>query len=73
MIDWDENSYDEERYLVADIRDKLLTQGQRDLLYLNDLSVEDLLNGRVPSSHNHLYAIFFDAWNAKIGRKVFGF
>lgn len=60
-----------EHYQVALIRRYLLTDGQRHTLAEHDASVNDLLNGRIENFDE--YDRFFSEWNAKLGRKVFGF
>ncbi len=66
--------FDSEPELVRFIKDRLLTDTQRARLAEWHVSVEDLLNGRVPGPGDEAkYAWFFDQWNAKLGRKEFGF
>ncbi|MDP2662042.1 MAG: hypothetical protein Q8R28_15060 [Dehalococcoidia bacterium] len=73
-MEWNEDGFDSEAQLVEAIRGRLLTEEQRGKLYDWNLSIEDLLNGRVEGNDQDMkYAYFFDAWNAAIGRKVFGF
>lgn len=63
-----------EGYLVNQIRAYLLTEEQRAKLHEWNISIEDLLNGRVAGEdQDQKYAYFFDAWNAVVGRKEFGF
>jgi len=65
-----QQGYDE-RWQVDLIKRYLLTDTQRDVLSEVDATVSDLLNGRVEGDFD--YARFFDVWNARLGRRVFGF
>jgi hypothetical protein len=62
-------SFDNELYLVAAIKRWLLTPEQSELLKQSGYTIEDCLNGRtLDFDKSRLY----DAWNEKIGFKVFG-
>jgi len=64
----------DESYLVQQIRKYLLTGEQERTLMAWRLSIEDLLNGRVPGpACERKYKFFFDDWNDKLGREEFKF
>lgn len=65
-------NYEEEYQLVNFIRRFLLTREQRDKLEEWDITVEDLLNGRIEGDFDGVkYNYFFEVWNAKLDRKAF--
>lgn len=61
----------EEAYLVAAIKKHLLTAPQRRRLYELDLTIEDLLNGRVEGDQS-VYTEMFSPWNDTLGWREFG-
>jgi len=61
----------DECYLVTAIKKYLLTEAERKRLFERDVSIEDLLNGRVEGDQG-IYAEMFDAWNALLGWREFG-
>jgi hypothetical protein len=63
--------FHEEQYDVLAIKKHLLTSEQRQTLFDLNLSIEDMLNGRI-GGEQRVYAIF-DQWNEKLGFKCFGF
>ena len=68
---WFENA---EEGTVLFIKKYLRTEEQRAWLYAQDLSLEDVLNGRTTIVQSEFLrnVIFYD-WNTKLGRHVFGF
>jgi len=60
-----------EEYTVAAIKQHLLSEEHRKLLYDRKLSIEDLLNGRVEGDQT-IYETIFADWNTKLGWKEFG-
>lgn len=69
----DKFCFDDEPNLVMAIKKHLRTEEQRKLMYEHDLSIEDMLNGRVIVSSPAYEAqrqILKD-WNAKIGHSYF--
>lgn len=58
----------DERWLIAIINRYLLTPEQARILVERRDSVQSVLNGWT----RHNYQPFFDAWNAKLGQKMFG-
>lgn len=72
--DWDEaKGYDSsEEQLILAIRRHLLEPAQRDGLHARDLTIADLLNGRVGDVEHQAYAAsLFRDWNAKLGQNEF--
>ncbi len=65
-------SPDSEEQTIRFIRKHLLTTQQSRQLYDRNLTVADLVNGRVEGDQT-IYATMFDAWNGKLGKKYFGF
>ena len=65
-----EAGYDE-HWSVALIRRYLLSDDQRQHLTAQNADISDLLNGRIENFTE--YSAFVDAWNARLGRRVFGF
>jgi len=64
-----------EEYAVMFIKAHLRTPAQKEWLDSQDLSIEDVLNGRFGDKPDHEAYIdnMFVEWNAKLGQKVFGF
>ena len=67
-----EDSFDTEEQSIDLIKRHLLTQEQRQIMFDNDFTIADMLNGRIPGDHTIYYNIFAE-WNAKLGYKAFGF
>ncbi len=66
--------FDAEHYLVAAIKQYLLTQIQRTWLFKSNLDITDLLNGRIEDPGDEAIAEdVFATWNARLGAKKFGF
>lgn len=63
----------DEHYLVSGIRRWLLTESQRFWLYQRDISIEDILNGRIPGGNPIEVLEMYADWNAKLGEHYFGF
>jgi Trp operon repressor len=63
---------DAEEHTVRIIKQHLLTPDQRAKLAARFISIEDLLNGRVEGDQG-IYDEIFSVWNAKLGRRMFGF
>lgn len=63
----------DERYLIDLIGWHLLTRAQREWLFEHDYSLADVLNGRTSDAYALEVQAMFDAWNAKLGEKYFGF
>jgi hypothetical protein len=61
---------DDEHYQVARIKAHLLTVAQKQYLYEHNVSIEDMLNGRIEGDVSPYMDMFRD-WNTKLGRKVF--
>jgi hypothetical protein len=65
---------EDERYLVNAIRNHLLTEEQRQQLFQRNISIEDILNGRVQGEDSEEFSNrLFSDWNAKLGWREFGF
>ncbi len=71
VVEWFKETSDDEHWVVAAIKKHLLTEEQRKLMFEADISIEDLLNGRVQIGSD-LVTKIFNEWNAKLGRKQFG-
>jgi hypothetical protein len=68
---WYEN-YEEGK--VALIKAHLRTPEQKQWLFDNDLSIEDVLNGRFGSPQDaYITGPMFAEWNQKMGHHAFGF
>jgi hypothetical protein len=67
------NGFDDESYLVAAIKKHLRTSAQKIWLDDHDISIEDLLNGRVEGDLMNEVRDIFDDWNKKLGFHSFGF
>jgi hypothetical protein len=71
---WINGEFYEERYLIEAIRKYLLTGDQYDELRKRNMSVEDILNGRIEGVENINYKYeIFRQWNRELGIDVFGF
>lgn len=69
---WDENG--EEEYVVPLIKKYLRTDEQRQQMNAYDISIEDMLNGRVEGEEaQNFTALTFLDWNQKLGYKHFGY
>ncbi len=65
--------FDKEEYLVAAIKRYLYTSEQKQLLDARNISIEDVLNGRIEGAdQDSIYNMLFDDWNAKLGFQGFG-
>ena len=63
-----------EEYTVAIIKKYLRTPEQKNWMNQNDISIEDMLNGRVEGEENdQVVDQVFDSWNKILGQKVFGY
>ena len=66
--------YDSEEYLVKAIRRYPLSPQELAWLYEQDVSVEDMLNGRVEGEARKVWVdATFERWNGLLGAKVFGY
>lgn len=66
------DGFDSEEYLVAAIKQYLRTPAQKIKLDAADISIEEMLNGRVAGSTNQaLVRVIFDEWNEAAGEKWF--
>ena len=63
----------EEEYFVQAINKILLTASQRDFLADQHLQIADVLNGRFYGHQEASVLAIFDDWNARLGRKEYGF
>ena len=63
---------DREEHTVDIVKQYLRTSEQKAWLDAHDLSVEDLLNGRYGGDDESGVEAIYGAWNAKLGRKMFG-
>jgi hypothetical protein len=71
---WEEYGVDQkEEYLVKAIKAVCLTLDQRQALFLLDLSIEDLLNGRFTLDKAPVANEIFADWNKTLGFHYFGF
>jgi hypothetical protein len=62
-----------EEYTVAIIKRHLRTDAQKAWLLTNDISIEDMLDGRVEGDDNmNKTDAMFKEWNTRLGRKMFG-
>ena len=59
--------FDSERYLVDAIKKHLRTETQRLYLASIDVSIEDILNGRVPNRFIQVSNAVKAEWNQKLG------
>ena len=58
---------------VLFIKKYLRTEEQRAWLFAQDLSLEDVLDGRTNDVHGvYIRGVMFPDWNTKLGRHVFG-
>ena len=65
---------DNEGDLVNVIKTFLRTEEQRKWMSENDVSIEDILNGRTYDRHQKfIHEKLFPDWNLKVGKKSFGF
>ena len=56
-----------EQYLVDAIKKYLLTPEHKALLNSKDISIEDVLNGRIEGDDlQYIYKMLFDDWNPKL-------
>ena len=62
----------EEEYLVRAIRKQLLTPEQKQAMSSADLTIEDMLNGRVNEQQEELVDSIFQEWNVFLGMDYFG-
>lgn len=71
---WEEaaGGYQDECYLVAAIRKHLLTEAQREALFVLDLSIEDCLNGRYTPEKALVVDTIYIQWNNRLGWNEFG-
>lgn len=68
------NGFDKEEYLVAAIKTYLRTPEQKQFLDSRDISIEDVLNGRIEGEdQDEIYEQLHADWNAKLGFRGFGF
>src|SRR3954462_1570481 len=65
--------FHDEAYFVEAIKKHLRTPEQKAALDQADVSIEEILNGRVGAQHSQLTQSLFTAWNAKLGFRHFGF
>ena len=65
---------DSERDIENVVKRRLLDQSKKQWLFDNDLSLDDVFSGRIEGEEKQAYAnLWFAEWNAKLGKKVFGF
>jgi hypothetical protein len=60
---------DQVRFIKAHLR----TSDQKDWLDKQDLSIEDVMNGRFNEHQEGYIQKMHEEWNLKLGRKIFGF
>lgn len=66
--------FHEEEYLVGAINKHLRTNEDRALLYKHDISIEDILNGRVSGEERHkVVEDMMARWNIEIGAPHFSY
>lgn len=70
---WRIRSFHEESYLVMAVKKHLRTPEQQLALAEVDVSIEDMVNGRVTGEHRALVNRIFCEWNTKLGFSAFGF
>lgn len=72
MFTWENG---EEEHVVPLIKKYLRTQEQKLFLVEHDITIEDVLNGRVEhfDGYEQFREAMFADWNAKLGKKHFGF
>lgn len=74
VLDDFKEGFDKEEYLVAAIKRYLRTPEQKAMLDARDISIEDVLNGRIEGEdQDDIYNALFNDWNAKLGFRGFGF
>lgn len=61
-----------EEYVVAVIKRYLRTSEQKAWLDGQDLSIEDLMNGRYGGEQEPIVLSIYNDWNAKLGVRYFG-
>lgn len=63
-----------EAYLVLAIKQHLLTEDQKRALFDRNVSIEDVLNGRVENDPDGSFEnSLFSSWNATLGWREFGY
>lgn len=62
-----------EEHAVEFVKAHLRTPEQKKWLDEQDLSIEDVFNGRFGAGQEEYVEKMFDEWNTKLGRKHFGF
>lgn len=63
----------DEEYVIPLIKSKLRTGAEKSMLDMLDISVEDMLNGRVEGTEKQDFVhALFDMWNQRLGYKHFG-
>lgn len=72
LVEFFNEGYGEE-YTVPAIKKHLRTQEQKEQLDALDLSIHDVLNGRFSAVQEAQILLILEAWNQKLGKKVFGF
>ena len=72
---WDEacGFHDSEEYIVAAIKKHLRTPAQKAQMDKADVTIEDVLNGRIEGGSPDWVQVMYDDWNIKLGWKEFGF
>lgn len=63
--------FQEEYQLVSAIKRNLLSDEQKKFLFDNDISIEDILNGRFSGDFDKEISMMLKDWNNKIGIKYF--
>lgn len=71
---WEEAccGYQDECYIVAAIRKHLLTEAQREAMFVLDVSIEDCLNGRYTMEKSMVIDTIYKQWNERLGWREFG-
>lgn len=69
-----EGAFDEEHHEVAAIKRHLRTPEQKSWMHDNDISIEDMLNGRVEGFEAQRDThVIFGEWNGKLGFTRYGY
>lgn len=65
---------DNEPQAIGLIKKHILTEPQRQLLFEHNMSIEDMLNGRIAGEERQaVEATIYAEWNTKLGYQAFGY
>ena len=69
---WQAGEFYEQHYLIEAIERWLITEEQRDVMFLVNLTIEKMLNGRYSQDVVSVVVGIFNEWNKKLGFNSFG-